>query len=198
MFGEIIGKFSYMKKGESSPSKYHFSFQFDDGSIMTFQSSLYAFLTVATRDEIKLHRYAGNIGPSPNESNFSLDYFLQVLSNNEKKPIKSVLNLQGEISGLGNAYINDILFEANIHPKIKVSDLNENEKNTLYDSIIKIIKSAIELGGSSDELDLYGNFGKYIRVMTKNSSECNKCGNKILKENIFGSSSYYCPQCQKL
>lgn len=198
MFGEIIGKFSYSEKGESLPPKYHVIFQFDDGSSLTFQSALYAFLTVATRDEKSQHRYAGNIGPSPNESNFSLDYFLQVLSNNEKKPIKSVLNIQDQISGLGNVYINDILFEAGIHPKRKVSDLSQIERNDIFDSIIKIITSAIQLGGSVDESDLYGNQGKYSRIMDKNTPLCRKCSEKVIKENILGSSSYFCPKCQKL
>ena len=198
MFGEIIGKFSYIEKGESLPLKYHISFQFEDGSALTFQSSLYAFLTVATRDEKSQHRYAGNIGPSPNESNFSLGYFLQVLSNNEKKPIKSALNIQDQISGLGNAYINDILFESGIHPKRKVSDLSQVERDNIFDSIIKIITSAIQLGGSADEFDLYGNSGKYSRIMDKNTSLCRKCGEKVIKENILGSSSYFCSKCQKL
>lgn len=197
MLGEIIGKFLYIKKGGSFPPKYHISFQFEDSTNMTFQSSLYAFLTVATREEKKMHKYAGNIGPSPNEPSFSLDYYLQILANNQKKPIKSPLNLQGEISGLGNAYINDILFEANIHPKRKVSNLEENEKKRLYDAIIKVVTSAIELGGSINEFDIYGNPGKYIRTMSKNNNECKKCGARIIKENILGSSSYYCPQCQK-
>ena len=198
MFGEIIGKFSYIEKGESLPLKYHVIFQFDDGSSLTFQSSLYAFLTVATREEKEMHRYAGNVGPSPNESNFSLDYFLQVLSNNEKKPIKSALNIQDQISGLGNAYINDILFETGIHPKRKISDLSQIERNDIFDSIIKIITSAIQLGGSVDEFDLYGNPGEYSRIMDKNTTLCKKCGEKVIKENILGSSSYFCPNCQRI
>ena len=197
MFGEIIGKFLYIKKDLPLPPKYHVSFQFDDGSIVTLNLFLYAFIVVATLEEKKVHRYAGNIGISPNESEFTLDYFLHVLSNNENKSIKAALNLQEEMSGLGNAYINDILYMAKIHPKRKVSDLKEIERNNLYDSIIKTINSAIELGGSSDEYDLYGNLGKYVRLMGKNTNECKLCGNKILKENILGSSSYFCPVCQK-
>ena len=198
MFGEIIGKFSYLEKGDSLPQKFHVSFQFDDGSNMTFQSSLYAFLTVATKDEKKIHRYAGNIGPSPNEIEFTSGYFNQILSQNEKKPIKAALNVQDQISGLGNVYINDILFEASIHPKRKVSDINQIERNNIYDSIIKITTSAVQLGGSVDEFDLYGNPGDYIRIMGKSTSLCRRCGEKVVKENILGSSSYYCPKCQKL
>lgn len=198
MFGEIIGKFLYLEKRQSLPQKYHVKFQFDDDSNMTFQSSLYAFLTVATMEEKRNHRYAGNIGPSPNEIGFSPKYFKRILLQNDKKPIKAVLNMQEQLSGLGNAYINDILFEAKIHPKTKSSELNSEEKDKLYDSIIKVIKFAIELGGSLDECDIFGKSGGYTRIVDKNTSECKRCKSKIQKENIWGSSSYYCPACQKI
>jgi len=198
MFGEIIGKFSYIEKGNALPQKYHVLFQFDDNSSLTFQSSLYAFLTVATREEKRMHRYAGNIGPSTNESEFTLDYFMNILSQNEKKPIKATLNMQDQISGFGNVYINDVLFQSKIHPKRKVSELSTSERNILYDSIVKIITSAIELGGSSEEYDLYDVTGGYNRLVSKNSLGCKNCGTKIIKENILGSSSYYCPKCQKI
>lgn len=198
MLGEIIGKFSYIENGYPLPDKYHFIFRFGDGSNMTFQSSLYAFLTVATRDEKREHRYAGNIGPSPNEIDFTLQYFNQILLQNEKKLIKAALNVQDQISGLGNAYINDILFEAKIHPKRKVSDISQIDRSNLFESIIKIITSAIQLGGSVDEIDLYGKSGEYIRAMDKSIPLCRRCGTKIVKENILGSSSYYCPKCQKI
>jgi formamidopyrimidine-DNA glycosylase len=197
MFGEIIGKFLYFKKEQSLPQKFHVLFEFDDGIRMTFQSSLYAFLIVATDEEKQSHKYAGNIGPSPNEMKFGLDYFNSILTQNEKKPIKAVLNTQDQISGLGNTYINDILFDAQIHPKRKVSNLTQSERDIIYNSIIKITSTAIELGGSADEYDLYGNPGKYSRIMDKNSFICRKCGEKIVKENVLGSSSYYCPKCQK-
>ncbi|NMC77544.1 MAG: hypothetical protein GYA60_09675 [Candidatus Methanofastidiosa archaeon] len=198
MLGEIIGKFSYFEKTNSLPSKYHVAFQFSDESYLTFQSSLYAFLTIATREEKRMHRYAGNIGPSPNEPDFSQDYFLKVMSQNEKKPIKAALNMQDLISGLGNVYINDILYDSKIHPKSKISSLTSNDLNTIYISIIRIINSAIELGGCSEEFDLYDLTGKYNRIMSKNRPHCSRCGTKIVKENVLGSSSYYCPNCQKI
>lgn len=198
MLGEIIGRFSYLINGDSLPPKYHFLFKIDDDSNLIFQSSLYAFLLVADTEEKKLHRYAGNIGPSPNETEFTHEYFLDLLSQNKKKPIKAVLNLQVQISGLGNVYINDILFEAKIHPKTKVLDLTNNEITKLYHSIVKVVKTSIELGGSTDEYDLFGNIGSYKRLVDKNTTYCKRCKSKINKENILGSSSYYCPNCQKL
>ncbi|MDY6964727.1 MAG: zinc finger domain-containing protein [Halobacteriota archaeon] len=108
--------------------------------------------------------------------------------------------MQSEISGLGDAYINDILYEAKIHPKKKVSELKDDEKKDLYDATIKIIKSAIKGAGSSDEYDLFGKPGNYKRIMDKDSvgTKCKRCVAEIVKTNVLGSSAYTCPNCQKI
>jgi formamidopyrimidine-DNA glycosylase len=200
LLGEIIGKFLLQQNTDEIPSKYHVLFKFEDGSFLTFQSSLYAFLIVANEKELKEHKYAGNVGPSPLDKEFTYSYFSDILSKYKNRGIKGVLNLQGEISGLGNAYINDILYEACIHPKTKVSALKDDEKKLLYDKIIEIITLAVKEGGSSKEYDLFGEHGNYIRIMDQHSKnmECERCGTKIVKVNVLGSSSYLCPECQKI
>lgn len=199
VLGEIIGKFIYHTKSEQIPSKYHVLFEFKDGTSLTFQSFLYAFLLVLNEKQLKEHKYAGNVGPSPVDKKFTYAYFDDILSRYKNRGIKGVLNLQSEISGLGNVYINDILYKAKIHPKTKVSSLKEGKKIVLYDTIVKIINKAIEKGGSSKEYDLFDKPGKYIRIMDMESKDmkCELCGSKILKLNVLGSSSYICPECQK-
>lgn len=200
LLGELIGKLLYHKDESEIPEIYHVLFKFDDNTSLTFQSSLYGFLEIDDTEQLKVHKYAGNIGISPDDKNFTYSYFKSVLLRNEKKPVKALLGLQSEISGLGNVYINDILYEAKLHPKKKVAELKENEQNTLYKTVVEISKSAIELKGSTQEVDLFGKPGKYIRIMDKDSAnkECKRCGTRIIKMNILGSSSYFCPDCQKI
>lgn len=200
LLGEIIGKFLYHSESDQIPSKYHVLFKFEDGTFLTFQSSLYAFLLVADEEQLKEHKYAGNIGPSPVDKEFTYSYFDEVLSRYKNRGIKGVLNLQGEISGLGNAYINDILYKAKIHPKTKVSALTDDQKKELYETIADVMNLAVKEGGSSTEYDLFGEPGKYVRIMDKKSKDmmCERCGSKIVKMNVLGSSSYVCPKCQKI
>ncbi len=69
-----------------------------------------------------------------------------------------------------------------------------------YFFLFIILHSAIELKGSTGELDLYGNPRKYIRIMDKESAykEYKRCGTRIIKVNIPGSSTYFSPACQKI
>jgi formamidopyrimidine-DNA glycosylase len=200
MLGELIGKLLYHKSSSEVPQIYHVLFEFNDGTSLTFLPSLYGFLEVTDGDQLGKHKYAGNIGISPDNMEFTYKYFRDVLHSNESKPLKAVLGLQSQVSGLGNAYINDILYESMIHPKRKAGELSDNEKVRIYKTTVAIVSSAIELNGCAQELDLFGNPGRYIRIMDKESvnKECKRCGTRIVKMNILGSSSYICPECQKI
>ena len=92
----------------------------------------------------------------------------------------------------------DILFKAGIHPKRKISTLNDDEKDKLLSCVISVIKKMVKCGGRDTEKDIYGNKGGYKVKMSKNSiSEgCPKCGSEIVKETYLGGSIYYCPVCQ--
>ncbi len=200
LLGELIGKLLYHRSGSELPKNYHVLFEFDDNSSLSFQSSLYGFLEIVDQEQLRSHKYAGKIGISPDDKNFTWLYFTDVLIKNETKPLKALLGLQSDISGLGNVYINDILYEAKLHPKKKAAELTDYEKKQLYKTIIDIVNSAIELKGSTREIDLFGQPRKYIRIMDKESvnKKCKRCGTRIIKMNILGSSSYLCPDCQRI
>jgi formamidopyrimidine-DNA glycosylase len=199
LLGEIIGKFHYYEDIKEIPDNFHILFKFKDQTALTFQSSLYAFIVVADMEELKNHKYAGNIGLSPLDKKFTYEYFKNLLNNYKNRGIKGVLNIQSEIAGLGNAYINDILYQAKIHPKAKVSMLSHAKIKELYDIIIKTMKRAVQAGGSIKEHDLYGETGDYVRIADQpiKNMKCTHCGANMVKMNILGSSSYLCPQCQK-
>jgi formamidopyrimidine-DNA glycosylase len=200
LLGEIIGKFRYYEDEKEIPHNYHVLFKFKDHTALTFQSSLYAFMVVADQEELKNHKYAGNIGLSPLDEEFTYSYFTNLLSKYKNRGIKGVLNTQNETAGLGNAYINEILYQAEIHPKAKASTLNEAKMKKLYDVIVETMNLAVEEGGSLKEYDLFGNPGSYMRIgdQWSNDMKCKRCEAKMVKMSVLGSSSYICPICQKL
>lgn len=66
-----------------------------------------------------------------------------------------------EIAGIGNSYLQGILFKAKIHPKRKVVDISENDRKDLFNAIKEILNEAIRLGEREDEYDLYNKPGGY-------------------------------------
>jgi formamidopyrimidine-DNA glycosylase len=199
LFGEIVGKILFCKKNDES-KPYHLKFIFNDESIMILQSSLYAFALVLGKKEIDKHEYADNIGISPDDKDFTFEYFKGVLSANQNISVKSVLLKQDEISGLGNGYINDILYESFLHPKKKAGELKEKNIKELFDAVVRITDKSIKNKGANNEFDFYGMNGNYTRIMDNKATgkKCSRCNTLIVKENILGSSSYFCPKCQSL
>ena len=199
LFGEMIGKLLYHRSVNDLPKKYHLLIELDNGSFITFQSSLYAFMLLLTLEEVSKHPYVGSLGVSPLDSKFTYDYFCSMLVKHYSKPLKGLLNQQSDLAGIGNAYINEICFEAKLHPRRRTGCISEIEANDLYESTVRVIRQAMQHGGSAHEIDIYGQPGEYINRMDKDTYEkpCPVCGKTIEKENVLGSTAYYCPSCQK-
>lgn len=119
----------------------------------------------------------------------------------KKTEIKNILLDQKTISGLGNIYCNDTLFDAKIHPARFGSSLSKDEIYRIIVSSKKILEKGIQQKGSSlkDKMytDIYGNFGNYQNsFLVYNKKNCPKCTHELQKIYIKQRSSYFCPKCQ--
>ncbi len=94
---------------------------------------------------------------------------------------KAFLATEQRIPGLGNGVLQDILWTAKIHPK-------------------SIIAEMAALGGRDTERDLFGQWGGYKTILSKNTvgQPCPACGSDIRKEAFLGRAIYYCEGCQKV
>jgi formamidopyrimidine-DNA glycosylase len=115
--------------------------------------------------------------------------------------IKSwLLNQQG-VSGLGNIYSDEALFEARIHPLALPQHVSPASARRLYRAVRKVLKRAVNLQGTSfrDYIDIEGrpgNFLQRLRVYQKTGRPCPRCGSPIRRIVIAGRSSHFCPRCQ--
>ena len=68
----------------------------------------------------------------------------------------------------------------------------------LYDSILTTLCDATQKGGRSDEVDLFGKPGRYVRKMSAETAgqPCPICYTKIEKLQYLGGACYFCPHCQ--
>jgi len=140
------------------------------------------------------------LGIEPLSKEFTLDYLTKELKK-KKTNIKTFLMDQNIISGIGNTYADEILFEARIHPRKSCKDITQEEAKKLYNSIIDILKEAIELGGTSIE-----EFTNLIerdisfepKVHRREGEPCPICETPIVMEKLGGRGTYYCPKCQRI
>ena len=143
------------------------------------------------------------LGPEPLSNKFNIRYFKSNIKGKERN-IKNVLMDQKFISGLGNIYVNEILFFSGVRPSKKIKKLKDNEIQKIIEFSKKIISKAIVLGGSSikdfsSSSGKKGSFQQYFKVYGKKGENCPKvkCKGKIKKIVISNRASFFCDKCQK-
>ena len=152
-------------------------------------------------DELASEPNIKDIGIDPFDERFTLDYFSSLMKG-KKTQIKSFLMNQKNVSGIGNMYMHDILFKARLHPKKKISDMNDDEIKLLYTSITDVLNLSLEKGTFAYESDFFGKKGgytmDYFLVGYKENQPCPVCGDTIVSIKTGSTTSYICPTCQKL
>jgi formamidopyrimidine-DNA glycosylase len=133
---------------------------------------------------------------------FTLQKFEEILEKRKHVPIGLLLMEQERISGIGNIYRSEILYEAGILPERKTGSLSEKEINSLYKAVKKILKKAVKLRGTSDSdyrdtAGAPGSFQKVLKVYRRGGEKCKKCGTIVKRIALGQRSAFYCPVCQR-
>ena len=186
----------FIRKEEVRPKKYQLLLEFTDGSAIAFTVAMYGSISCHSGDYDNEYYRKSIESISPLTEEFDEGYFKELLAS--VKPamsVKAFLATEQRMPGLGNGCLQDILFQAGIHPKRKVSSLSDCEKNVLWAQVKTVLQTMTEQGGRDTEKDLFGNPGGYQTLMSKNTwaSGCPACGGEIVKETYLGGAVYYCP-----
>ena len=139
------------------------------------------------------------LGPEPLKVSFK--QFEEIFSATKRK-IKPALLDQSLLAGIGNIYADESLFEAKIHPETRTDRLSSKKLSDLHQAIRKIIKKAIQTGGSSvrsyvDVEGKKGYFQIFHKVYGKEGEKCPRCKAKIKRIVVGQRSSHFCPRCQR-
>ncbi len=188
--------------GEPRPDKHQLLFEFKDGAALSVSVQMYGGMGCFRAGELDNKYYkAAEEKPSPLSAGFSKAYFDRLIGDPKVKnfSLKAFLATEQRIPGLGNGVLQDILFEARMHPKKKVGTLSAADIKTLFDSLKSTLKAMAAQGGRDTELDIHGRPGGYKTRLSKNAvnKPCPVCRTVIKKEAYLGGSIYYCPKCQK-
>lgn len=118
--------------------------------------------------------------------------------------IKRVLLDQGVLSGIGNIYADEALWQARLHYDTPGSALTRRKVIELIEVSKAILERAVAAGGTSfDEQykNVNGESGYFevsLNAYGQTGKPCNRCGAEIRRENWMNRGSHFCPKCQKL
>ena len=99
-------------------------------------------------------------------------------------------------------YMHDVLFNARLHPQMKISNMSDDDIKRLYDSITGLMNYSREKGAFDYEKDFFGKGGGYtmddFQVGYKEKQPCPVCSEPIISIKTGSTSTFICPVCQKL
>jgi formamidopyrimidine-DNA glycosylase len=119
----------------------------------------------------------------------------RALARTRKDQVKVFLMDKAALDALGNAYADEVLFEARIHPKTFVRSLSDEEVDRLHDAIVTVLGEArAEVARRAPPID--EKVRDFLKVRNHHGDACPRCGAKIRKAGVHGHDAFFCPECQ--
>ena len=172
-----------------------------DGDRRLFLRDETGFTRARMLDAGELEERLSSLGPEPLEDGFEADYLPRAIGS-RRAQIKPLLLDQKVISGIGNIYVDEILYYARLHPRRKANTFSEEEWQALHRAIRSNLAAGVEHRGTTvrlyrDVLDRPGEHQNYLRVFEKHGQPCPGCEGEVVREKVSGRPSHFCPACQR-
>jgi formamidopyrimidine-DNA glycosylase len=184
----MTGFLKYAPGKKEAPEYVKLTFEMDDAHHLHYVSKRKLGRVEITRDSGK---YADELDLGPDPLQIGEDAFREEVKAS-RAMVKSFLMDQSSVSGIGNMYSDEILYQAGIHPRVKSGILSDGSIGTLYRQMKRVLETAIE-----NEADIARMPGTWLLPNREEGIDCPRCGEKIRKTRVLGRATYYCPSCQK-
>lgn len=197
------GKYSVHQASEPVKKHTHVMFTFTDEQELRYNDvRKFGTMHVHHKGKELIEKPLNQLGPDPFDEAFTFDYFYQKLKKTDRV-IKSALLDQTIVAGLGNIYVDETLFKANVHPLNRSSKLTKKEIKAIQEQAILTLEEAVKQGGTTIRSYVNGQgemgmFQQELFVYGQENKACKRCGNPITKMKIGGRGTHVCTVCQKV
>jgi formamidopyrimidine-DNA glycosylase len=135
------------------------------------------------------------LGPEADPATFDERDFI-ARGRKRQYEVRNLLMDQAFLAGIGNAYADEILFEARLHPKRKVTSLSDEE----WMALARAVRTVIAHGVQAVEAGLPPGLGVKVRthmqVRGRENTPCPRCGTRIVLRSLGYLETNFCPTCQ--
>lgn len=191
------GRFYYLPLEAKKDKHDYVIFYFDDFSLHYNDPRLFGKMEVIEKDEIDNFFKDKKLGLEYIDPNLTPKYLKEKFKSHHTD-IKKMLLDQSFITGIGNIYADEILFESKINPKSYADKLSKNKLQEIIDNTKVVFERSLKCKGTYPNIDgKRGTFENHLKVHRRESEPCYDCGTIIKKEKVGGRGTYYCPKCQR-
>lgn len=189
----LMGKLQYLEMKEKIGKSVLIRIVFEDNSELRYIDSKKMGKIYLTNDLNLIPTYSEQ---GPDILEISLEEFQQIIKK-FRGQIKNILINHKFVRGIGNAYADEILFDAGIYPFRKRTSLSEEEIKNLYNSSNKVLLEAIKVLKERMKNKIEKKIRDFLKVHNKGGEACPKCGNQISQISPNKRITSYCKYCQK-
>lgn len=181
----------------------HIAFEFTDGSLLVYNDTRkFGTMHIMETKSMFEHKALSKLGVEPLNQNLTAEYLLRC-AGKKVKTVKEFLLDQTVICGLGNIYVDEVLFMSKIHPKTSIANIKLCGMQAIVDNTNLVITKAIAEGGTTVKSfmasnEAHGLFQHSLNVYGRTGLPCVNCETPIEKIKIGGRGTHFCPKCQRL
>jgi formamidopyrimidine-DNA glycosylase len=193
----LAGRFVVVDANQKSPGDLAVAFALSDGRELRY------------RDDVQMGKVyvfrAGEWKHAPGLEHVGVDVLdakkftraaFKKLARTRRDQAKVFLMDKSALDAMGNAYADEILWEAKIHPKTWVKSLTDEDLNTLHDAIVSVLTNARDvIAKRAPPLD--EKIRDFLSVRNREGDPCPRCGTRIRAAGVHGHDAFFCPTCQQ-
>ena len=194
------GKFIELLEEDANTKYARVVFHLDNNHKLCYDDSRsFGRMIINDESNYRNEKELSKLGPEPFDvSDVS---FLVNKTKRMNLPIKTALLTQELITGLGNIYVDEVLFASKIHPLTPAKLIKKNEWETIIEESKRILNAAILAGGSTIKSyhpgkDIDGNFQTSLLAYGRNGQKCVVCHGNMRFIKVNGRGTTFCPHCQ--
>jgi len=185
-----FGMTGHLEWGDTSAGRHPHDrviFELDGGELRYRNMRKLGGLWLA-HDDVEAGRTMGPLGPDA----LGLDRTaLEVVLERRRGRVKAVLMNQAVIAGLGNLLVDEILWQARLHPAHPVQLLTPEERRRLHSKLQHVVRTSV------DRFDYVPRMrGWLTHVRGLPGARCPRCRTGLRRTSVGGRTTWFCPACQ--
>ncbi len=188
----LAGRFKFAAPGDRDEAALGFALGFDELELRYLDDKKMGKAYLAAAGDLGAVPGLQAIGVDVLSPQFTVERFASLLKH-RRDQVRVFLLDKRALDSLGNAYADEVLFEARIHPKTWCRSLTHDDAVRLHGAIVAVLKEAVAEVARRDE-PIEVKVRDFLKVRLK--AECPRCGARIRKAGVKGLDAYFCPTCQ--
>lgn len=190
----LAGRFDYVSRDTRERKDLAFVLDFGEMLLRYRDDVQMGKVYLAPRAQLKEIPGFAKVGVDVLGKAFTVNKLIE-LTRKERRQVKVFLMDKSKLDAMGNAYADEVLFAAGLHPKLRVSELSLDQVANLHGAVVSVLKSARTLiRRRKPPLDQ--KLRDFLKVRNRRGQPCPTCGTAIRAAGVHGHDAFFCPKCQ--